>query len=411
MEKGFFHRVVVHPGILKTLSNVPLIMSKDQKDQKGETHLSTGNLLSWGLQGLPHLFLRKPFLPLMLNFLVTDRCTLRCRHCFNWKARKGGPELSLEEIEKISHHWGPIVYLILAGGEPFIREDLSEIATTFYRNNGVREVVILTDGQLTEKAVVTTKKILAQCPDLYLTVGISFDGVPTVHDSIRGRPGAFDQAVNTFREMSLLKKEFERLSLQTCSVVMAENQDSFDELLDIIRDELKPDKLAVNLIRQEPRDPSLLKVSTERYEAITKRIREETFRGRFQNKFRHDTSGFATLVDLYMHTLVARTRRIEKAQLTCQAGRLSAVLAHDGTLYPCEIRPRWGNLRDTDYRAEPLCFSPAAKACRKRIRAGCFCTHEIDCFLPSIPLNPRHFPAMVRLAYQWKKTAGWKKVN
>ena len=152
-------------------------MSEDQKDQKGETHLSTGNLLSWGLQGLPHLFLRKPFLPLMLNFLVTDRCTLRCRHCFNWKARKGGPELSLEEIEKISHHWGPIVYLILAGGEPFIREDLSEIATTFYRNNGVREVVILTDGQLTEKAVATTKKILAQCPDLYLTVGISFDCV------------------------------------------------------------------------------------------------------------------------------------------------------------------------------------------------------------------------------------------
>ena len=376
-----------------------------------ETHLTSTSLLNWGLQGLPYLLFRKRFLPLMLNFLVTDRCTLQCRHCFNRTTQHRKPELSLEEINRISEQWGPLVYLILAGGEPFMREDLSEIAATFYRNNGVRDLIILTDGQLTEEVVTTTERILAGCPDLYLTVGISLDGLRQTHDTIRGRTGAFDRAVKTFQALSQRKETYPQLSLQTCSVIMADNQASFDELLDFFRDELKPDKVAVNLIRQQPRDPSLLNVSIDRYEQITHRIREETFRGLIKNKYRHDVSGFAALVDLYMHRLVARTYRRGKAQLTCQAGRLSAVLAHDGTLYPCELRARWGNLRDTDYRAEPLCFSPAAIACRKKIRAGCFCTHEIDCFLPSIPLNPRHFLAMARLAYQWKKTAGWKNVN
>jgi hypothetical protein len=112
-----------------------------------------------------------------------------------------------------------------------------------------------------------------------------------------------------------------------------------------------------------------------------------------------------------MHELVARTRRSGRRQLTCQAGRISSVLFHDGTLASCEILRPWGNLRDTGYRPEPIWFSPVADACRRKIRSGCFCTHEIDCFLPSIPFHPGHYPGLARMALAWKQAAGWKKVN
>jgi MoaA/NifB/PqqE/SkfB family radical SAM enzyme len=237
------------------------------------------------------------------------------------------------------------------------------------------------------------------------------DGLEKVHDDIRGRPGVFSRAVETIRSLAAARERFPRLDLQTCSVFMADNQDSFDDLLDFIRDDLKPDKVAINLIRQDPRDPSLLQVSLDRYEAVTQRLREETFCGRFQNKFRHDATGFVTLTDLYMHELVARTRRSGRPQLACQAGRISAVLFHDGTLASCEILRPWGNLRDTGYRPERIWLTPVADACRRKIRAGCFCTHEIDCFLPSIPFAPGHYPALARMALAWKQAAGWKKVN
>jgi len=372
---------------------------------------ATSSLPAWGLRGLPHLLLGRSFLPPILNFLVTDRCTLRCRHCFNWKTAGMRPELSLEEIQWITFNLGPLVFLILAGGEPFLREDLPGIVHAFYRNNGVRNVVVLTDGQLTDRILDSTAQIFSACPDLHLAVGISLDGPEQVHDGIRGREGAFSRAVETFRKLAAARERFPRLDLQTCSVLMADNQDVFDVLLDFIRDDLKPDKVAINLIRQTPRDPSLLQVSLERYEAVTRRIREETFHGRFKNKYGYDTTGFVTLTDLYMHELVARTRRSGRAQLACRAGRISAVLFHDGTLAPCEILRPWGNLRDTGYRPEPIWFSPAADAYRRKIRAGCFCTHEIDCFLPSIPFSPGHYPGLARLAWDWKKAAGWKKVN
>ncbi len=372
---------------------------------------ATSSLPAWGLRGLPHLLLNRPFLPPILNFLVTDRCTLRCRHCFNWESAGGRPELSLEEIQWISLNLGPLVFLILAGGEPFIREDLPVIVQAFYRNNGVRNVVVLTDGQLTERIPDATERILSACPELHLAVGISLDGLEEVHDHIRGRPGAFSRAVESFRRLTEVRKRFPRLDLQTCSVLMADNQDKLDPLLDLIRDDLKPDKVALNLIRQTPRDPSLLEVSLDRYEAVTRRIMEETFHGRIKNKYGYDTTGFVTLTDLYMHRLVARTRRLGKPQLACRAGRISAVLFHEGTLAPCEILRPWGNLRDTGYRPEPIWLSPAADACRRKIRSGCFCTHEIDCFLPSIPFSPRHYPALARLAWAWKQAAGWRRVN
>ena len=54
-------------------------------------------------------------------FFVTDRCNARCKHCFNWdkiRDSKSTEELSLEEIKKISSHFGRIKYMTYGGGEP-----------------------------------------------------------------------------------------------------------------------------------------------------------------------------------------------------------------------------------------------------------------------------------------------------
>ena len=71
------------------------------------------------------LFLHK--YPISLIHFVTQRCNARCPYCFvDFKSEKD--ELSIEKIEKIALSSGKTLRNVaLTGGEPFIREDLTEI--------------------------------------------------------------------------------------------------------------------------------------------------------------------------------------------------------------------------------------------------------------------------------------------
>ncbi|HEV7700853.1 MAG TPA: hypothetical protein VGO43_11535, partial [Pyrinomonadaceae bacterium] len=42
---------------------------------------------------------------------------------------------------------------------------------------------------------------------------------------------------------------------------------------------------------------------------------------------------------------------------------------------------------------------------RKEAGAGCHCTHESNCFYPSLPFNPKHLINIKKLEGQMKKAA------
>ena len=75
----------------------------------------------------------RPFAPILLNILVTSVCDMRCVHCFftdelDDKARKK-LQMTTANIERISETLGAnLGVLIIAGGEPFTRKDLPEVA-------------------------------------------------------------------------------------------------------------------------------------------------------------------------------------------------------------------------------------------------------------------------------------------
>ncbi len=91
------------------------------------------------------LALGQPFTPAMLNILVTSVCDMRCTHCFFTEELDDGPRKKLQmttrEIEMISETLGGnLGVLVLAGGEPFTRKDLPEIARAFYANNKLKSL-------------------------------------------------------------------------------------------------------------------------------------------------------------------------------------------------------------------------------------------------------------------------------
>jgi MoaA/NifB/PqqE/SkfB family radical SAM enzyme len=357
------------------------------------------------------LALGQPFSPALLNILVTSVCDMRCTHCFFTEQLDDGPRKKLQmktrEIETISETLGGnLGVLILAGGEPFTRKDLPEIARAFYTNNKLESVYIISNGQIQKRILPDVSRILQECPKLNVTVALGIDGLKEQHDKIRQKPGSWDTVLDTARQLQAMKREYPRLDVQTCTCFMNSNQDTIFEWYDFLKYELKPDKVNFNYIRPPAADSKELEIDGARYARLAARIDEDSRRGAIKNHYAGDIGFFKAALDVYMHGLIAKTQETQQAQLTCYAGTAGGVIYDEGTVSSCENLEPVGNLRDYDWNFQKLWFSPAMQARRKKAADGCFCTHESNCYYPSLPFNPKHLIQIKNLEREMKKA--WK---
>ncbi len=123
---------------------------------------------------------------------VTNRCNLRCQHCYiNAEDQQYKNELSTEEarvfIKDLAQMQAPV--LLFSGGEPLIRKDIIELGK-MAAELGLRPV-ISSNGTLIDDQLARKIKGAG-----FQYVGISIDGAPATHDQFRNRAGAFEAALN-----------------------------------------------------------------------------------------------------------------------------------------------------------------------------------------------------------------------
>jgi MoaA/NifB/PqqE/SkfB family radical SAM enzyme len=126
---------------------------------------------------------------------ITRRCNLKCIHCyFDSDAREYPGELAWDQcqavIDDLAEYGVP--GLLLSGGEPLIHPQFFDIAARA-RQRGLR-LTLSTNGTLIDPENASRIKALG-----FAYVGISLDGIGATHDHFRGRAGAFDKAVQAFR--------------------------------------------------------------------------------------------------------------------------------------------------------------------------------------------------------------------
>ena len=355
------------------------------------------------------LALGKPFSPGLLNILVTSVCDMRCTHCFFTEQLDDAPRKKLQmkthEIQKISETLGGnLGVLVLAGGEPFTRKDLPEIAQAFYTNNKLESIYITSNGQIQKRIFPDVTRILQECPQLNVTVALGIDGLKEQHDKIRQKSGSWEIVIDTARQLKAMKRQYPRLDVQTCTCFMNSNQDKIFEWYDFLKYQLKPDKVNFNYIRPPAADSKELEIDTARYAKLAATIDNDSRRGTIKNHYAGDNGFFKAALDVYMHGLIARTKETQKAQLTCYAGTAGGVIYDEGTVSSCENLEPVGNLRDYDWNFQKLWFSPAMQVRRKQAADGCFCTHESNCYYPSLPFNPKHLIQIKMLEREIKKS-------
>lgn len=123
---------------------------------------------------------------------LTNRCNLCCRHCYS-VANSSETGLSTGEIINLIPQLKEIgiVFCIISGGEPLMRYDIYDIAKVI-KKAGIR-TYLSTNGLLIDEENIDILK------DLFEYIGISIDGEPDVHDSFRGKKGAFLSALRAIR--------------------------------------------------------------------------------------------------------------------------------------------------------------------------------------------------------------------
>jgi MoaA/NifB/PqqE/SkfB family radical SAM enzyme len=360
------------------------------------------------LKRYSRLALGRPFSPVLLNVLVTSVCDMRCVHCFFTDELDDAPRKKLQikthELERVSETLGGnLGVLVVAGGEPFTRKDLPQIARAFYENNRLESIYLMSNGQIQKRILPDVQKILDECPNLNVTVALGIDGLEADHDKIRQKPGSWQIAIDTARKLKQIQRERHHLDVQTCTCFMNSNQDRIFEWYDFLKRDLKPDKVNVNFIRPPSARPEELNIDVARYRELARRIDEDSRSAAIKNSYTGKAGVFKAAIDIYMHELIARTEAEQRAQLTCYAGTAGAVIYDDGSLSSCEKLEPIGNLRDVGFDFQKLWHSPAMAERRRHARDGCFCTHESNCYYPSLAFNPRHLVQIKRLERQMKR--------
>lgn len=158
-----------------------------------------------------------------VNWLITDTCNLKCRHCDIWKLPAKITSQKLVEklladpvVEKSYVYYGERFDISLGGGEPFTYPHLQELVTQIEQKYSGALKAITTNGMLIKKIY----RFLKDNPNLCLKLNISVDGMKESHDKIRGVKGAFDQTIQTIR---MIRRVFPDQKVELKMTMMREN--------------------------------------------------------------------------------------------------------------------------------------------------------------------------------------------
>ena len=130
--------------------------------------------------------------PRTLDIEITARCNLRCRYCYFFNnAAVTYEDLPAEEWLRFFDELGAlgVMDLVLAGGEPFIRDDLAALLEGIVRNR--MRYSLLSNGALIDDEMAAFLAGTRRCN----YVQVSVDGsCSETHDACRGK-GSFEGAI------------------------------------------------------------------------------------------------------------------------------------------------------------------------------------------------------------------------
>ena len=298
----------------------------------------------------------------------------------------------------------PLPQLLLSGGEPFLREDLAEIVELFYLRSGTRQISIPTNGTLIRQTRVAVRSILEKCPEAYLNINLSLDGIGEDHDLSRGLKGCFESLCQTYSSLEEIRKANQRLSINFLTTIKRDNAGNLMSIVEYVKENFDANYHSLGLVRGNidaaERDFNLKQAE------------------KMLDSFYATREGFVNLpifnriapaMASAVQRILSQSRRQEKRCFHCLAGKKMIVLTPEGNLMPCE--PLWlepevrgkkdanafvmAYLREYQYDVRGALNSRRAEKIKRFIaQKKCWCVYGCA-VLNSMIYSPRMYPRLL----------------
>lgn len=160
---------------------------------------------------------------------ITDKCNLRCKHCYHEDYREEG--LPTSQLVKIAAHlsdavreWGKIGSFSITGGEPFTRkDDVFELLSFLETRSEIGHIDILSNGTLIDDRIIAELLKFNKLRRIQL----SLEGLEETNDKIRG--------AGSFRVITEKIKALNSSGLKT-SVMMTIGRHNKDEVISLAKE-------------------------------------------------------------------------------------------------------------------------------------------------------------------------------
>lgn len=325
-------------------------------------------------------------MPINFTVSVTNKCNARCKTCNIWRIYEEQPELSkselsAEEFERIFENIGKNAYwFTLSGGEPFLRKDIVRIYDALVRHCSPNIVNIPSNAvtpKLIEKRVREILQINSNNNNKpTLIVNLSLDGVDSLHDEIRGVKGNFENFMNTFERLAVLRANFENLRVGVHTVVSIYNIERLKDIYDFVRElNPKPDshifEVAEERVELDTMGTSITpdhRSFSKAFTPLREEIKNDYLKGDFLSRI---TQSFR----LEYYEMVEKILKERRQLIPCYAGFASCQISPYGDVWACCVLAKsLGNLRDTNFEFYKVWHSEKANEIRTSIKRGeCYC--------------------------------------
>jgi len=312
--------------------------------------------------------------PYRIGLSVTDRCNLRCSSCGIWKTTDHNNELTLDELRRIFAGIPFCSWLNLTGGEIFLRDDIAEILDAAAAIPSLYFLNFTTNGSMPEHTERIVSDFLKKHPHVKLVMSVSLDGPQTVHDRLRGKNGAWENATETYRRLRALRNG--NFSVYFGMTMQNENADLYAETIaaaDAKIGSVSARDVHVNFAHLSPNYYRNTDVTDGIFSPDASYIH-----GLVSARRLSPIKPFDIVERIYLR-LFGKYRTTGHCPLPCRACDVSCFIDAKGIVYPCVGDGRIiGNLRETGYDIMPLWHSAARRSIRKEIAHG----HCPQCWTP-----------------------------
>jgi MoaA/NifB/PqqE/SkfB family radical SAM enzyme len=279
------------------------------------------SLLSARLRGKP--------MPFMVNWAITGRCNLRCKHCYGSYGILQREELTLDVFRKAIDDFKAMGTrrFTLEGGEPLMHRNFREIVGHLHSRG--MEISLCTNGLLLGEHIDFLK-------DKVDLVVISMDGTEEHNDLIRGK-GTYRKAVAAIES---LKAKGMRSLIFTC--LMEGNLGQVDDMVNVARQlgtNITFNIAVAKLAGADRRDP-LAKAADAQYREAIRKILAHKKSGApifySENNYRQAVNWPSFQQERLTPAEQAQCPdESRRCMIPCSAGRYFCYVECTGEVYPC----------------------------------------------------------------------------